>query len=290
MSTQHPYTTMIPSSSLPAGPIGVFDSGYGGLTILDKIRRLMPEYDYIYLGDSARCPYGPRSFEVVYEFTLQAVNKLFDMGCPLIILACNTASAKALRNIQQINLPMIDSTRRVLGVIRPTVECIGSITRSRHVGILATSGTIKSESYPLEIHKLSPDIVVTGEACPLWVPLIENNEHLSEGADYFVKQHIHRLLEKDPLIDTLILGCTHYPLLMDKIKQFTPGHIRIIAQGEYVARSLRDYLYRHPEMDVRCKKEGKCRFLTTESKNKFEESASIFLGRTDIKVESITLE
>ena len=290
MPVLYSYTAMIPSILPSTGPIGVFDSGYGGLTILDKIRGLMPEYDYIYLGDSARCPYGPRSFEVVYEFTLQAVSKLFELGCPLVILACNTASAKALRTIQQINLPVIDATRRVLGVIRPTAECIGEITRSRHVGILATAGTIKSESYLLEIHKLSPDIVVTGEACPMWVSLVENNEYQSEGADYFVKQHINRLLDKDPVIDTIILGCTHYPLLLDKIRQFTPGHIRIIAQGEYVARSLQDYLNRHPEMDTRCEKGGKCRFLTTESENKFEESASIFLGRQDIKVESIALE
>ena len=290
MPVLYSYTAMIPSILPSTGPIGVFDSGYGGLTILDKIRGLMPEYDYIYLGDSARCPYGPRSFEVVYEFTLQAVSKLFELGCPLVILACNTASAKALRTIQQINLPVIDATRRVLGVIRPTAECIGEITRSRHVGILATAGTIKSESYLLEIHKLSPDIVVTGEACPMWVSLVENNEYQSEGADYFVKQHINRLLDKDPVIDTIILGCTHYPLLLDKIRQFTPGHIRIIAQGEYVARSLQDYLNRHPEMDARCEKGGKCRFLTTESENRFEESASIFLGRQDIKVESIALE
>ena len=290
MPVLYSYTAMIPSILPSTGPVGVFDSGYGGLTILDKIRGLMPEYDYIYLGDSARCPYGPRSFEVVYEFTLQAVSKLFELGCPLVILACNTASAKALRTIQQINLPVIDATRRVLGVIRPTAECIGEITRSRHVGILATAGTIKSESYLLEIHKLSPDIVVTGEACPMWVSLVENNEYQSEGADYFVKQHINRLLDKDPVIDTIILGCTHYPLLLDKIRQFTPGHIRIIAQGEYVARSLQDYLNRHPEMDARCEKGGKCRFLTTESENKFEESASIFLGRQDIKVESIALE
>ena len=290
MPVLYSYTAMIPSLPPSTGPIGVFDSGYGGLTILDKIRGLMPEYDYIYLGDSARCPYGPRSFEVVYEFTLQAVSKLFELGCPLVILACNTASAKALRTIQQINLPVIDATRRVLGVIRSTAECIGEITRSRHVGILATAGTIKSESYLLEIHKLSPDIVVTGEACPMWVSLVENNEYQSEGADYFVKQHINRLLDKDPMIDTIILGCTHYPLLLDKIRQFTPGHIRIIAQGEYVARSLQDYLNRHPEMDARCEKGGKCRFLTTESENKFEESASIFLGRQDIKVESIALE
>ncbi len=272
------------------GAIGVFDSGYGGLTILEKIREQMPQYDYIYLGDNARTPYGTRSFEVVYEFTLQAVTKLFEMGCPLVILACNTASAKALRTIQQVNLPLIDPTRRVLGVIRPTAECIGELTQSRHIGILATAGTIKSESYPLEIRKLSPDITVTGEACPLWVPLVENNEFHSEGADYFVRQHIHRLLEKDPDIDTIILGCTHYPLLLDKIRKHTPAHIRLIPQGEYVARSLQDYLYRHPEMDGRCTKSGRCRFLTTESVEKFKESASIFLRQEDMVVESITLE
>ena len=271
------------------GPIGVFDSGYGGLTILDKIRTQMPEYDYLYLGDNARTPYGPRSFEVVYEFTLQAVKKLFELGCPLVILACNTASAKALRTIQQTNLPIIDPTRRVLGVIRPTAECIGQLTQSRHVGILATSGTIKSESYLMEIHKLFPDVIVTGEACPMWVPLVENNEYASEGADYIVKKHIHQLLEKDPEIDTIILGCTHYPLLIEKIRQFTPSHIRLVPQGEYVAKSLEDYLKRHPEMDIRCSKGNTCRFLTTESTAKFEESASIFLRMDKMDVESITL-
>lgn len=272
------------------GPIGVFDSGYGGLTILDKIRKHMPEYDYIYLGDNARTPYGTRSFEVVYEFTLQAVEKLFELGCPLVILACNTASAKALRTIQQMNLPTIDPTRRVLGVIRPTAECIGELTESRHVGILATAGTIKSESYLMEVNKLYHDIVVTGEACPMWVPLVENNEYHSEGADYFVKKHINNLLQKDPLIDTIILGCTHYPLLIEKIKEFTPSHIQIVAQGDYVAESLKDYLFRHPEMDVRCTKNRTCQFLTTESKDKFEESASIFLQEKDIHVESTSLE
>lgn len=271
------------------GPIGVFDSGYGGLTILKKIREQMPGYDYIYLGDNARTPYGTRSFEVVYEFTLQAVEKLFQLGCPLVILACNTASAKALRTIQQVNLPIIDSSRRVLGVIRPTAECIGRLTLSRHVGILATAGTIKSSSYPMEIHKLFPDVTVTGEACPLWVPLVENNEYNSEGADYFIKKHINHLLEKDPQIDTLILGCTHYPLLMQKIRQFTPPHIRIVAQGEYVAHSLQEYLMRHPEMDIRCTKQGTCRFLTTESTSKFEESASIFLCQDEMRVENIVL-
>ena len=273
-----------------SGAIGVFDSGYGGLTILEKIREQMPEYDYIYLGDNARTPYGPRSFEVVYEFTLQAVKKLFELGCPLVILACNTASAKALRSIQQINLPTIDATRRVLGVIRPTVECIGDLTQTSHIGVLATTGTIKSESYQLEIKKLFPDIKVTGEACPMWVPLVENNEFNTIGADYFIQKHINNLLEKDPLIDSIILGCTHYPLLLEKIKQFVPPHIHIIAQGEYVAQSLQDYLTRHPEMNDRCSKNGTCKFLTTESKNKFEESASIFLRQDNIEVESISLE
>ena len=274
------------------GPIGVFDSGYGGLTILDKIRKHMPEYDYLYLGDNARTPYGTRSFEVVYNFTLQAVRKLFELGCPLVILACNTASAKALRSIQQIDLPQIAPWKRVLGVIRPTVECIGEMTTTRHIGVLATTGTIKSESYPLEVRKLFPDITITGEACPMWVPLVENNESQSEGADYFIRQHIERLLQKDPLIDTILLGCTHYPLLMDKIRKFTPSHIRIIAQGEYVAESLQDYLRRHPEMDNLCSQGGTCRFLTTESEQKFKESASIFLSQTnqELKVETISLE
>ena len=234
------------------GPIGVFDSGYGGLTILDKIRELLPQYDYIYLGDNARTPYGTRSFEVVYEFTLQAVRKLFELGCPLVILACNTASAKALRSIQQNDLPHIDSSRRVLGVIRPTAECIGELTVTRHVGLLATAGTVKSQSYPLEVRKLYPDVQLTGVACPLWVPLVENNEFNSPGADYFVRKYINQLLEQDPEIDTIILGCTHYPLLMDKIRQFTPPHIRLVAQGEYVAHSLKDYLRRHPEIRTRC--------------------------------------
>lgn len=274
------------------GAIGVFDSGYGGLTILDKIREKMPEYDYIYLGDNARTPYGTRSFEVVYNFTLQAVRKLFELGCPLVILACNTASAKALRSIQQIDLPQIAPWKRVLGVIRPTVECIGEMTTTRHIGVLATTGTINSESYPLEVRKLFPDITITGEACPMWVPLVENNESQSEGADYFIRQHIERLLQKDPLIDTILLGCTHYPLLMDKIREFTPSHIRIIAQGEYVAESLQDYLKRHPEMDNLCSQGGTCRFLTTESEQKFKESASIFLCQTnqELKVETISLE
>lgn len=275
-------------SSLP-GPVGVFDSGYGGLTILSRFRSLLPQYDYIYLGDNARAPYGTRSFEVVYEFTLQAVNKLFEMGCHLVILACNTASAKALRSIQQKDLPYIDPSRRVLGVIRPTAECIGSLTHSRHVGVLATMGTIKSNSYQLEIQKLHPDIQVTGVACPMWVPLVENDEFDKPGADYFVKQYIDELLEKDPKIDAIILGCTHYPLLLEKIRQYTPPSVTLIPQGDYVAASLQDYFRRHPEMDAACLKHGTCRFYTTESPDKFSESASIFLHRP-VEVEKVVLE
>ena len=271
------------------GPIGVFDSGYGGFTILNKFRELLPQNDYIYMGDNARTPYGTRSFEVVYDFTLQAVRKLFELGCPLVILACNTASAKALRSIQQNDLPYIDPTRRVLGVIRPTVECIGELTKSRHIGLLATAGTVRSESYPLEIKKLYPDIQVTGVPCPLWVPLVENNEFNSPGADYFVKKYIDLLLDKDPDIDTIILGCTHYPLLIEKIKQFTPPHIRLIAQGEYVGNSLKDYLSRHPEMKSRLTVNRSCEFLTTESVEKFKESAAIFLHQ-EVHVRSIVLE
>lgn len=271
------------------GPIGVFDSGYGGLTILDKIREVLPEYDYIYLGDNARAPYGTRSFEVVYEFTRQAVNKLFDMGCHLVILACNTASAKALRSIQMNDLPGIDPARRVLGVIRPTVECVGEISKNQHIGILATAGTIKSESYPLEIHKLFPEIQVSGTACPMWVSLVENNESQDEGADYFIRKYIDQLLSKDPQIDTVILGCTHFPILLPKIRQYIPEHISVIAQGEYVAESLKDYLKRHPEMDAKCTKNGNCQFYTTEAEEKFSESASTFL-KQQISVKHITLE
>ena len=271
------------------GPIGVFDSGYGGLTILDKIREVLPEYDYIYLGDNARAPYGTRSFEVVYEFTRQAVNKLFDMGCHLVILACNTASAKALRSIQMNDLPQIDPARRVLGVIRPTVECVGEISKNQHIGVLATAGTIKSESYPLEIHKLFPEIQVSGTACPMWVSLVENNESQDEGADYFIRKYIDQLLSKDPQIDTVILGCTHFPILLPKIRQYIPDHISVIAQGEYVAECLKDYLKRHPEMDAKCTKNGNCQFYTTEAEEKFSESASTFL-KQQISVKHITLE
>lgn len=274
---------------LAPGPIGIFDSGYGGLTILSQIRERMPQYDFLYLGDNARTPYGTRSFEVVYEFTSQAVRTLFDMGCQLVILACNTASAKALRTIQQIDLPKIDPRKRVLGIIRPTVEYLDEITETRHVGILATSGTIKSQSYPLEIKKLFPDIVVSGEACPIWVPLVENDEAHSEGADYFVRRHIDNLLAKDGEIDTIILGCTHYPILYDKIRRYTPQHIKVITQGEYVGKSLINYLERHPEMDALCTKQGSCRFLTTESGEIFKQYASIFFD-SSIQVQSIALK
>lgn len=271
------------------GPIGVFDSGYGGLTILNNIRQSLPQYDYIYLGDNARTPYGTRSFEVVYEFTLQAVNKLFEMGCHLVILACNTASAKALRSIQINDLAQIDPTRRVLGVIRPTIEAIDDITKTNHVGVLGTTGTIKSNSYPLEIKKLFPDIDVYSQACPMWVPLVENKEYDSDGTNYFIKKDIEQLLGKSPQIDTIILGCTHYPLLLPKIKQFTPKQIQIISQGKYVAASLSDYLIRHPEIDMKCTKQADCKFFTTESEDKFVELASIFLDQ-EIKVQRISIE
>lgn len=270
------------------GPIGIFDSGYGGLSVLREIRRLMPQYDYLYLGDNARTPYGTRSFQLVYEFTLQAVRFLFRQGCPLVIIACNTASAKALRTIQQLDLPQIDPTRRVLGVIRPTAECIGHISKSRHIGILATPGTIRSHTYELEIAKLYPDIQVSGEACPMWVPLVENHEFESSGADYFVQKNIHHLLSADPLIDSLILGCTHYPLLLDKIRQFVPSSITIVSQGEYVAQSLQDYLLRHPEMEQRLQKTGHCCYQTTEQPEGFAEQATIFLGHP-IEAENVQL-
>lgn len=271
------------------GPIGVFDSGYGGLTILHGIRQLLPEYDYLYLGDNARAPYGSRSFDVVYQFTRQAVMKLFESGCQLVILGCNTASAKALRSIQQNDLPKLDPQRRVLGVIRPTAEVIGKLTHSRHVGVLATEGTIKSHSYKLEIQKLWNDVMVTGIPCPLWVPIIENNEADTPGADYFVKKRIDLILERDPQIDTLILGCTHYPILMPKIRKHVPENVQIVAQGEYVAKSLQDYLRRHPDMEQRCTKHGTVRYLTTENPEKFKENAQIFIHE-EVNVEHVDLE
>ena len=273
--------------SKEAGPIGIFDSGYGGLTILHGIRQLLPDYDYLYLGDNARTPYGPRSFDVVYEFTRQAVVRLFELGCHLVILGCNTASAKALRSIQQNDLPHLAPERRVLGVIRPTAEVIGSLTKTRHVGILATEGTIKSESYNLEIKKLFPDITVTGVACPFWVPLVEYNEADSPGADYFVKKRIDQLMRLDPQIDAIILGCTHYPLLMPKILKYISPGVRIVPQGEYVADSLKNYFERHPEMERKCSKGGNVHYLTTENPEKFKESAQIFLHEP-VNVENIT--
>ena len=273
------------------GPIGVFDSGYGGLTILSGIRRLMPEYDYIYLGDNARAPYGTRSFEVVRDFTRQAVEYLFEKGCHLVVLGCNTASAKALRSFQQLYLPQIDPARRVLGIIIPTAEIIGSITWSRHVGVLATEGTIRSRSYNIEIEKRYPDIQVTGVPCPMWVPLVENNEASGDGADYFVEKYLRQLLAADDQIDTVILGCTHYPMLVPKIRrvldQLHPG-MNIVEQGTYVAESLRNYLDRHPEMDAKCSRGGKVRYLTTESAEKFSERACLFLNER-VEVESVVL-
>ena len=259
------------------GPIGIFDSGYGGLTILHGIRQRLPEYDYMYLGDNARAPYGSRSFEVVYQFTRQAVLKLFDMGCQLVILGCNTASAKALRSIQQRDLPEWDPDRRVLGIIRPTAEVIGNLTTSRHVGLLATPGTILSGSYELEIAKLFPDIRLSGVGCPLWASIVEAGEADSPGADYFVKKRIDMLLRKDPDIDAIILGCTHYPLLMNSIVTHVPPGVRIIPQGEYVANSLRSYLDRHKSLESMLTRGGGCQYLTTESEEKFSETARIFL-------------
>ena len=259
------------------GPIGIFDSGYGGLTILHGIRQRLPEYDYMYLGDNARAPYGSRSFEGVYQFTRQAVLKLFDMGCQLVILGCNTASAKALRSIQQRDLPEWDPDRRVLGIIRPTAEVIGNLTTSRHVGLLATPGTILSGSYELEIAKLFPDIRLSGVGCPLWASIVEAGEADSPGADYFVKKRIDMLLRKDPDIDAIILGCTHYPLLMNSIVTHVPPGVRIIPQGEYVANSLRSYLDRHKSLESMLTRGGGCQYLTTESEEKFSETARIFL-------------
>lgn len=270
------------------GPIGVFDSGYGGLTILNGIRKLMPQYDFMYLGDNARAPYGARSFDVVYEFTRQAVERLFELGCHLVILGCNTASAKALRTIQQNDLPRLDPNRRVLGIIRPTAEVIGSISRNRHVGIFATEGTIKSESYKLEIQKLYPDIHVTGVACPFWVPLVEYNEADSPGADYFVKKRVDQLMALDSEIGTIILGCTHYPILLPKIRKYVPDTITIVSQGDYVACSLKNYFERHPEMEAKCTKGGRVHYLTTENPDKFRESAQQFLHE-NVDVDNIVL-
>lgn len=257
-------------------PIGVFDSGYGGLTVLKEIVRQLPQYDYIYLGDNARAPYGSRSFETVYEYTLECCNRLFDMGCELIILACNTASAKALRTIQQIDLPKLSPSKRILGVIRPTTEIVGKYSKTGHVGVLGTTGTVVSNSYPIEISKFYPTLVVHQEACPMWVPIIENNEIETKGADFFIKKHIQNLLDNDPRIDTIILGCTHYPLLIDQIKKYIPSSSTILSQGKIVAQSLTDYLKRHPELEQACTKGSSVEFFTTDDSENFDVAASLF--------------
>ena len=291
--------------------IGIFDSGYGGLTILEAIRRELPQYDYLYLGDNARAPYGTHSFDVIYRYTLQAVKYLFSQDCALVILACNTASAKALRTIQQKDLKVINGgngengdaalnggmKRNVLGVIRPTVEAVPAITKTGHIGILATPATVSSESYVLELEKISSAIQVMQQACPLWVPLIENGEHLNPGADYFVDLYLRQILEKDPQIDTLILGCTHYPLLMPKIsqwirnngKRFAASDIQVISQGYLEAKSLADYLVRHPEYASQLSQGGSCHYLTTENADRFSQSASLFLS-SPVQAEHIDLE
>ena len=268
--------------------IGVFDSGYGGLTVLSELKARLPQHDFLYLGDNARAPYGPRSFEVVYEFTLQAVEFLFAQGCELVILACNTASAKALRSIQQQVLPHRYPGKRVLGVIRPTSEIIGNFSKSRHIGIIATEGTIKSESYRIEVGKFFPDVEVNQMACPMWVPLIENMLHETEGGKWFIRRDIESLLEHDPEIDTILLGCTHYPLVAEQVRKNLPPHIRVISQGEIVAESLEDYLKRHPEIDSKCSKSGRIEFLTTENAEDFNRKASQFF-REKIQAKHIRL-
>ena len=266
---------------MPAqNPIGVFDSGFGGLTVLKEIVKKLPGYDYIYLGDNARAPYGNRSFETVYGYTLECVKWFFSKGCHLVILACNTASAKALRTIQQNDLPNIDKEKRVLGVIRPTTEMIGRLSQSKHVGILGTTGTVNSNSYVLEIQKFYPDLKVYQQACPMWVPLVENNEYDNHGTDFFIKKYIQQLLRQDEAIDTILLACTHYPLLMDKIKEYSPADMRILSQGEIVAKSLEDYLRRHPEIETTCSKNGSREFYTTDSTEDFDNHASIFFGKS----------
>jgi glutamate racemase len=262
------------------GPIGVFDSGYGGLTVLKEIVRKLPQYDYLYLGDNARAPYGPRSFDTVYNYTLECVKWFFGQGCELVILACNTASAKALRTIQQNDLEKIAPEKRVLGVIRPTTERIGEFSKSKQVGILGTNGTVQSQSYLIEIEKFFPLVKVYQEACPMWVPLIENNEYESEGADYFIRKNITNLLNKSGEIDTILLACTHYPLIKNKLAQFIPSGISIISQGEIVAVSLADYLKRHPEMEERCTKGSSVQFFTTDSAPDFDSHASVFYGKS----------
>jgi glutamate racemase len=270
------------------GPIGVFDSGYGGLTVLKEIREKLPEYDFLYLGDNARAPYGSRSFEVIYEYTWQAVQALFDRGCSIVILACNTASAKALRNIQRIKLPELYPDNRVLGVIRPSTEELDKHTKTKHVGVLATEGTIRSNSYQIELAKFAPDLVVNQHACPMWVPLIENNQFDTPGGVYFIQNDLIQLLEKDPKIDTILLACTHYPILQEQLKRLLPEHIEVLAQGKIVAESFEDYLFRHPELADKCTKNGSVKYLTTESAKDFSEKASLLMN-TEIEAEHLTL-
>ena len=259
-------------------PIGVFDSGFGGLTVLREITRVLPEYDFLYFGDNARSPYGNRSFEVVHAYSLEAVEWLFGNGCPLVVFACNTVSAKALRTIQQIDLPKLAPDRRVLGVIRPITEWVGTLSRSGHIGILATAGTVASRSYEMEIMKYFPGATVLQEACPIWTSLIENNEFDNPAADYFIRKHVDRLLTADHQIDVVVLGCTHYPLIQEKIAAFLPSGVRLIAQGEVVARRLVDYLVRHPEISTRCSRQGRRDFYTSEDPEFFDRAASFFYG------------
>jgi glutamate racemase len=270
-------------------PIGVFDSGYGGLTVLKELVKKLPVYDYLYLGDNARTPYGTRSFDAVYHYTVQCVKWFFKQGCPLVILACNTASAKALRTIQQHDLPKIDPDKRVLGVIRPTAEIIGHVTKTNTIGILGTNGTVQSDSYPIEIQKLFPGVKVFQQACPLWVPLVESNEYDSEGADYFIKRDIDNLIIQSKDIDTILLACTHYPLLIEKIKKFAPASVKIISQGEIIADSLINYLYRHPEIEEKCSKNGEVELYTTDSTEDFDRHSADFFGST-VKSKHITLD
>jgi glutamate racemase len=262
------------------GPIGIFDSGYGGLTVMREIVNTLPQYDYLYLGDNARAPYGSRSFESIYQYTLECVNYLFSQNCSLVILACNTASAKALRTIQQKDLPIIAPEKRVLGVIRPTAEMIGNITHSKEVGILGTSGTVNSQSYVIEIEKLFPQLKVFQEACPMWVPLIENNEFENEGANYFIRKNIEQLLNQSDRIDTVLLGCTHYPILYNTIKKILPSKINLLSQGHIVAEALKDYLKRHPEIESKCRQSGTQHFLTTDDNIDFNTHASLFFGKS----------
>lgn len=263
---------------IPQGKIGIFDSGYGGLTVMRSIVDALPGYDYLYLGDNARAPYGSRSFESVYQYTLECVNWLFDQGCELVILACNTASAKALRQIQQVDLPKRADQKRVLGVIRPTTEQLGHLTQTGVVGVMGTEGTVKSGSYPIELAKFFPEVVVEQEACPMWVYLVEHNQRTGEGADYFVKQHVDRIFQRNPKIDTLLLACTHYPLLTETIKKFVPAGVKLISQGGLVAERLEDYLARHPEMEARLRRSGSRNFVTTDDRETFEKQASLFFG------------